>query len=106
MAVVRYIAHDGNEHELNVVPGSTVQQAAVDNGIDGIAAECGGGCSCATCHVYVDEAWIDKLPPPDSMEESMIGFVAAESRDNSRLSCQLTVTEGLDGLIVRMPDVQ
>lgn len=105
MAVIKYISHAGTETEIDVAPGMSVMQGAFDNGVDGILAECGGSCSCATCHVYVDEAWVDKLPAADDMETSMIGIVP-EPRENSRLSCQIRVTPDMDGLVVRMPESQ
>ena len=105
MALIKYIQHDGTEHEANVAEGSSVMQGAIDNGIDGILAECGGACSCATCHVYVDEAWKDKIPKADDMEEAMVECVL-EPKDNSRLSCQITVTAELDGLVVQLPESQ
>jgi 2Fe-2S ferredoxin len=75
MALIKYIQHNGNEHEAEVSEGNSVMQGAIDNGIDGILAECGGACSCATCHVYVDEAWLDKIPTADDMEKAMVECV-------------------------------
>ena len=83
----------------------TVMEGAIQNSIPGIDADCGGACACATCHVYVDEAWMEKTGKPESMEEDMLDF-AFDVRDNSRLSCQIKVTDELDGLIVRMPEKQ
>ena len=105
MALIKYIQHNGNEYEVEVAEGNSVMQGAVDNGIDGILAECGGACSCATCHVYVDEAWLSKIPTADDMEEAMVECVL-EPKDNSRLSCQIKVTAELDGLVVRLPESQ
>ncbi|MBT5031283.1 MAG: 2Fe-2S iron-sulfur cluster binding domain-containing protein [Proteobacteria bacterium] len=105
MALIKYIQHDGTEHEADVAEGSSVMQGAVDNGIDGILAECGGACSCATCHVYVDEAWKGKIPDADDMEKAMVECVL-EPKDSSRLSCQITVTAELDGLVVQLPESQ
>ena len=105
MPLVTYISHDGGSHEIEVESGTSVMQAAVDNMLDGIVGECGGSCSCATCHVYVDEKWIDRLPPAEQMEKDMLECVL-EPRDNSRLSCQIKVTEELDGLVVHMPESQ
>ncbi|MDG2089419.1 MAG: 2Fe-2S iron-sulfur cluster-binding protein [Arenicellaceae bacterium] len=102
MALIKYIQHNGNEYEVEVAEGNSVMQGAVDNGIDGILAECGGACSCATCHVYVDEAWLSKIPTADDMEEAMVECVL-EPKDNSRLSCQIKVTVELEGLVVRLP---
>ncbi|MNT81861.1 Ferredoxin-6 [compost metagenome] len=78
---------------------------AVRNSVPGIEAECGGACACATCHVYVDEAWTEKVGAPSPMEEDMLDF-AADVQPNSRLSCQIKVTAGLDGLVVRVPERQ
>ena len=105
MPQVTYINHDGSSVEVDVPAGTSVMQAAVDNMIDGIVAECGGSCSCATCHCYSDEAWLDRLPPPSGMEKDMIECVL-EPRPNSRLSCQVVVTDALDGLVVRLPESQ
>ena len=102
MALIKYIQHNGNEYEVEVAEGNSVMQGAIDNGIDGILAECGGACSCATCHVYVDEAWLSKIPTADDMEEAMVECVL-EPKDNSRLSCQIKVTVELEGLVVRLP---
>lgn len=105
MALVTYISHDGNSIEVDVRPGTSVMQAAVDNMIDGIVGECGGSCSCATCHCYIDDAWVSRLPPASGMEKDMLECVL-EPRPNSRLSCQVVVTEQLDGLVVRLPESQ
>lgn len=91
---------------IDVPDGSTVMQAAVSNGVDGIVAECGGSAMCATCHVYVDPKFADRLPAPDAVEDEMLNSTAAERRINSRLSCQLVITEALDGLVVLLPDHQ
>lgn len=105
MPKITYIEHDGTAHTVEVPAGWSVMEGAVNNRIPGIDADCGGACSCATCHVYVDPAWQDKLPPREEMESSMLDF-AIELKANSRLSCQLRVSEALDGLIVRMPKSQ
>ena len=105
MPQVTYINHDGSSVEVDVPDGTSVMQAAVDNMIDGIVAECGGSCSCATCHCYIDEAWLDRLPPPSGMEKDMIECVL-EPRPNSRLSCQVVVTDALDGLVVCLAESQ
>jgi 2Fe-2S ferredoxin len=105
MPQVNYISHDGAQYEVDVPVGTSVMQGAVDNMIDGIVGECGGSCSCATCHCYVDEAWLAKLPRPSGMEKDMLECVL-EPRPNSRLSCQIVVTPELDGLVVRMPESQ
>ncbi|MCI4666237.1 MAG: 2Fe-2S iron-sulfur cluster-binding protein [Neomegalonema sp.] len=105
MAKITYIEHGGAEHVVDVAEGSTVMEGARDNNIPGIDADCGGACACSTCHVYVDEAWAAKLAEIQPMEEDMLDF-AWERKDNSRLSCQLTVTAEMDGLILRMPEKQ
>jgi 2Fe-2S ferredoxin len=105
MPVVTYISHNGAINEIEVTSGSSVMQGAVDNMIDGIVAECGGSCSCATCHCYVDPAWTGKIPPPSEMEKDMLECVL-EPQDNSRLSCQIKITDELDGLVVRLPESQ
>jgi ferredoxin, 2Fe-2S len=105
MPLVTYINHEGGAYEVDVPVGTSVMQGAVDNMIDGIVGECGGSCSCATCHCYVDEAWLAKLPKPSGMEKDMIECVL-EPRPNSRLSCQIVVTPELEGLVVRMPESQ
>ncbi len=105
MAKITYIEHDGAEHVIDVKTGLTVMEGAVKNNIPGIDADCGGACACATCHVYVDPAWLEKLPKRQDMEEQMLDF-AIELKSNSRLSCQIKVTQALDGLIVRTPKSQ
>ena len=105
MAKITYIEFDGTEHTIEVRPGLSVMEGAVKNNIPGIDADCGGACACATCHVYVDAAWTDKTGSKTAMEESMLDF-AEGVEENSRLSCQISVTDQLDGLIVRMPESQ
>ena len=105
MPKITYIEHDGKSHEIEVANGLSVMEGAVQNNIPGIDADCGGSCACATCHVYVDEKWFIKLPKKDSAEEDMLDM-AYEPKKFSRLSCQLTVTNELDGLVVKMPSKQ
>ncbi|TNE77895.1 MAG: 2Fe-2S iron-sulfur cluster binding domain-containing protein [Gammaproteobacteria bacterium] len=105
MPIIHYIEPNGGEYEVDVPVGNTVMQGAVDNMIDGILAECGGACSCATCHCYVDEAWYDKVGEPQGAEKMMLEMVV-EPEPTSRLSCQIKVTEELDGLVVRVPKSQ
>ena len=105
MAKVTYIEFDGTEHAVDVKNGNSVMEGAIKNNVPGIDADCGGACACATCHVYVDDAWTSKTGERSDMEESMLDF-AENVKDNSRLSCQIKVTDALDGLIVRMPDSQ
>ncbi len=105
MPRITYIEHNGTEHTVDVADGLTVMEGAVNNNIPGIDADCGGACACSTCHVYVDQAWIDKLPAREDMEEDMLDF-AYEPNERSRLTCQLKVTPELDGLSVQMPEKQ
>jgi 2Fe-2S ferredoxin len=105
MAKITYIEHDGTEHPVEVKPGLSVMEGAIRNNVPGIDADCGGACACATCHVYVDDAWQDKTGSASAMEESMLDF-AEGVQDNSRLSCQIRVTDALDGLVVRLPENQ
>jgi 2Fe-2S ferredoxin len=105
MPKIIYIEHNGKEHAVEVPAGWTVMEGAVKNRIPGIDADCGGACACATCHVYVDAAWKDKIPPRQDMEESMLDF-ALDLKPESRLSCQIKVKPELDGLTVRMPRSQ
>jgi 2Fe-2S ferredoxin len=105
MAKITYIEHSGAEHVVDVKTGLSVMEGAVKNNIPGIDADCGGACACATCHVYVDDAWIGKVGEKSAMEESMLDF-AENVEANSRLSCQIKVSDELDGLTVRMPESQ
>jgi len=105
MAKIVYVECGGTEHAVDVPEGWTVMQGAVSNGVPGIDAECGGSCSCGTCHVYV-EAGLAQLPKADDNEEAMLDEVAAEVKPTSRLSCQIKVTPELDGMVVRMPATQ
>ncbi len=106
MAKITYIEYGGTAHEVEVPTGLTVMEGARDNNIPGIEADCGGACACSTCHVYVDEAWIDRLPARDAMEEDMLDFAYQPDGRLSRLTCQLKVSDALDGLVVRMPEKQ
>ncbi|HTK36013.1 MAG TPA: 2Fe-2S iron-sulfur cluster-binding protein [Caulobacteraceae bacterium] len=105
MAKITYIEFDGTEHPVEVRNGLSVMEGAIKNNVPGIDADCGGACACATCHVYVDEAWREKVGGPSAMEESMLDF-AEGVEANSRLSCQIKVSDALGGLIVRMPESQ
>jgi len=102
MAKITYIEHDGKTHTVEAQNGTTVMENAIKNGIPGIVAECGGACSCATCHVYVDEEWEAVTGQPQAMEEDMLDF-AFDVRPNSRLSCQIRVRPEMDGLVVHTP---
>jgi ferredoxin, 2Fe-2S len=105
MAKITYIEFNGTEHVIDVKPGQSVMEGAVKNNVPGIDADCGGACACATCHCYVDDSWSDKTGTRSAMEDSMLDF-AENVEPNSRLSCQIKVTEELDGLVVRMPESQ
>ncbi len=105
MAKITFIEHNGQQHTVEAEPGMTVMETAVKNSIPGIAAECGGACACATCHVYVQEPWREVVGSPEQMEEDMLDF-AFDVREESRLSCQIQVTEEMDGLVVRVPERQ
>jgi ferredoxin, 2Fe-2S len=105
MAKITYIEHNGAEHSIDVKTGLSVMEGAVKNNIPGIDADCGGACACATCHVYVREDWLEKTGARSAMEESMLDF-AESVQENSRLSCQIKVTDALDGLVVTMPESQ
>lgn len=106
MAKITYVEHGGTEHVVDVAPGLTVMEGARDNGVPGLDADCGGACACSTCHVYIDADWIEKLPQKDPMEEDMLDFAWEPDPASSRLTCQIKVTEALDGLIVRLPAKQ
>jgi ferredoxin, 2Fe-2S len=105
-AMVTYISHAGDARQVAVPVGDSVMEGAIKNGVDGIVAECGGACQCATCHVYVDEAFLGLLNPIQEDEDEMLNTTASERRFNSRLGCQIRVTKELDGLIVRTPETQ
>jgi len=105
MVQITYVEHDGTEHVVDSQTGVSLMQAAIDNLVPGIDADCGGECSCATCHVMVNENWLEKVGPPGEMEESMLDL-NPERQENSRLSCQVEVSEDLDGLRVSMPEFQ
>ena len=105
MPKVTFIEHNGTRHEVTVAPGLSLMRAAVDNRVPGIDADCGGQCACATCHVYVDAAWAPRLGKRGEMEEDMLSF-AATTQENSRLACQITVSDELDGIVVTMPEGQ
>jgi 2Fe-2S ferredoxin len=106
MPNVTYISHTGETTTIDVPVGTTVMENAIKNGIDGIVAECGGACMCATCHVYVDPAFLDRLPEIGDEQEEMLGSTFAERKPNSRLSCQIQMKAEYGGLIVRMPERQ
>jgi len=105
MPKITYIEHDGTEHTVEVKKGLSVMEGAIRNNVPGIDADCGGACACAPCHVYVDPDFAAETGRPSAMEESMLDF-AENVEPNSRLSCQIRVTDDLDGLIVRLPQSQ
>jgi 2Fe-2S ferredoxin len=102
MPKITFIASDGTERSVEAKIGQTVMEAAIQNSVPGIDAECGGACSCATCHVYIDDAWTAATGKAQPLEEDMLDY-ASDVRKTSRLSCQIKVSEALDGLIVRTP---
>jgi ferredoxin, 2Fe-2S len=105
MPKITYIDFSGTSRTVNAEVGATVMETAIRNNIPGIEAECGGACACATCHVYVDQAWREKTGEPSPMEEDMLDF-GYDVRPNSRLSCQIKVSDALDGLVVTTPEKQ
>jgi len=105
MPKVTFIQPDGSAVEVDARSGESLMEAAIDNDVAGIVAECGGACSCATCHVYVDAAWVERLPAPDALEDGMLDCVL-DREPSSRLSCQIRVNDSLDGMQVRVPEAQ
>lgn len=105
MTKITYIDHEGTEREIDAKNGETVMETAIKNSIPGIDADCGGACACATCHVYIDEAFVEKVGAPQDMEQSMLDF-AENVQPNSRLCCQISVSDDLDGLRVTTPESQ
>jgi len=103
MSRITFIGSDGSQVTVNAKNGHTLMEIAVDNNVPGMVAECGGACACATCHAYIDPAWLDRLPAIDDMEDAMLDS-ALDRRPNSRLSCQIEVSDALDGLIVTVAD--
>jgi ferredoxin, 2Fe-2S len=106
MPSITYVHTDGSREVLDVPVGTSVMRAAILNGVDGIVAECGGEMMCATCHVYVDEPYLDCLSAQSDDEKAMLEFTASERKSNSRLSCQLVATPEMDGLVVYLPESQ
>ena len=105
MPKITYIEHNGKSHQIEISNGLTVMEGAVQNNIPGIDADCGGACACATCHIYVNEEWFEKIPKKESAEEDMLDM-AFEPKKMSRLSCQIIVSDSLNGLVVKMPSKQ
>jgi len=106
MAVVTYIESSGAEHRVELQDGQSLMEGALNNNISGIVGECGGGLACATCHCYIDEAWLDRVTPASDVENEMLESVAAERRPGSRLSCQIAASAAIDGIVVRLPASQ
>jgi ferredoxin, 2Fe-2S len=105
MPRIVFVDHSGERREVNVASGLSVMQGAVDNLLEGIIGECGGSCSCATCHCYIDDAWLEKVGPAMNGEKAMLDCVF-DPQPNSRLACQVLITEDLDGLVIRLPETQ
>jgi 2Fe-2S ferredoxin len=105
MPKVTFIGFTGGTHTVEVPPGTTLMRAATDNRVPGIDGDCGGNCACATCHVYVEQAWFERLGARTATEEEMLNCVP-ERQDVSRLACQITLTDALDGLVINMPEAQ
>lgn len=105
MTRITYIEHNGTEHVIDAKNGESVMEAAINNLVPGIDADCGGACSCGTCHVFVDDAWVQAVGEPGEFEEPMLD-INPERSANSRLSCQIDISDDLDGLVVRLPEFQ
>jgi ferredoxin, 2Fe-2S len=105
MPQIKYVEHNGIEHQIDVPIGWSLMEGAVKNGIPGIDGDCGGSCACATCHVFLDAYWSTKVPPKAEMEATMLEF-GMESAQSGRLSCQIKVTADLEGMTVEMPKTQ
>jgi 2Fe-2S ferredoxin len=105
MPKIVFIEHNGEKHEVQAEAGGSVMRAAVDNAVPGIVADCGGSCSCGTCHAFVESAWLTKIPPADTAENALLEGLL-ELQPNSRLTCQITVTADIDGMVVRLPKSQ
>ena len=103
MVRVTFKTHDGNEHIVEAKSGASLMEAARDNSVPGIEADCGGACACATCHVYVADDWVSQLPSKEDMEKDMLDFAWEPDSTTSRLSCQIKLSENLDGLTVQIP---
>jgi 2Fe-2S ferredoxin len=106
MPTINYIHPDGTKQDVSIPVGKRVMQAAIGAGVDGIVGECGGQAMCATCHVYIDADWADRLPPMTDDEDEMLDDTVSPRTTESRLSCQIPMTEDLDGLVVRLPEAQ
>jgi 2Fe-2S ferredoxin len=105
MPTITLIEYNGTSHSIEAEVGKSLMQNALDNGVPGIDADCGGACACGTCHVFVDSEWLSTSGEADSMEEAMLGM-RPDRTELSRLSCQIKVTEQMDGMVVRLPEFQ
>ena len=105
MTKITFVEHNGTEHALDAENGMTLMEAAVKNSVPGIDADCGGACACATCHIYLRDGWAEKTGSREEMEEDMLDF-AFDVRDTSRLSCQIKVSDEIDGIVVDVPEKQ
>ncbi|HSB24799.1 MAG TPA: 2Fe-2S iron-sulfur cluster-binding protein [Burkholderiaceae bacterium] len=105
MPHVTFITFAGTRHEVDVPTGTTLMRAAVDHGVPGIDGDCGGNCACATCHVYIDSPWAERLSPKSDAEDDMLGL-AVDPRPTSRLACQIRLSDALDGIVVALPEGQ
>ena len=105
MGSITFIEHDGTEHVADIEEGKSLMQAAMDNGVPGIDADCGGSCACGTCHVIVETQWFDKTGTADETEQQMLDLTP-EKAETSRLSCQVELSEAMDGMVVRLPEFQ
>ncbi|MFL0796782.1 MAG: 2Fe-2S iron-sulfur cluster binding domain-containing protein [Cellvibrionaceae bacterium] len=105
MPVIKFVEANGTEYEADAAVGSTVMQAALDNMVDGILAECGGSCSCATCHCYIDNKFLKQLPEPSAGEQAMLAAVI-DPKENSRLACQVEIADNMEGMVVNLPASQ
>lgn len=106
MTKITYIEHCGREHVVDLPNGTTVMQGVRDHSIPGIEGDCGGACACSTCHVYIDKTWVSKLRPAEELEADMIEFALEPDPERSRLTCQIHVSDALDGLVVYLPEQQ
>ncbi|UWQ90352.1 2Fe-2S iron-sulfur cluster-binding protein [Aliisedimentitalea scapharcae] len=106
MPTITFVDHRGVRRDIEIAEGHSLMEGARDAGIDAIAADCGGACACATCHVYIDDAWQARVSPRDSMEEEMLDFAAAQTDSRSRLACQITINASHNGLTVHTPETQ
>ena len=106
MPRIVFVGSEGGSYEVEAAEGSSAMRAGLLGGVSGITADCGGEASCATCHVYVAESWREQVGGPGPDEDDMLDFAACERQPNSRLSCQIEITEGLDGLVLNLPELQ